>query len=154
MINFIGVIVAALIAIVIGAVWYNPLFPTGKFWIKYTDNADVKKRHGNVDNLEGGTEADKPTGIVLAISFGGTFVATIIMAVVLSYVTYLVGAADGEHGFVKGIFAGFLMWLGFVAPQMFMQDTFNGRPFMLTLGSWANALVTLVLMGAAIGLLS
>lgn len=121
-----AVILAAFVGFAAGAIWYR-LFGTA--W----------------QVALGRSEPFKPKF--------GPFAVTIIAQLVMAYV---LASFIGEAGTVSmetGIVVGALVWLGFVATSIAVNDSFAGSPVTLTLIDAGHWLVVLVLMGATIGLI-
>lgn len=126
-VNWLAVIAAAVVAWLFGAVWYMSL---GKPWMKAAklDPATMKRS---------------------AVPFVVSFVAELIMALVL---TLVVGAiTGGEPNPVAGLLFGFVLWLGFIATTLAVNQRYQGFGWALTLidaGHWLGAML---LIGAIIG---
>ena len=123
-INYWAVIVAALVNMVVGALWYTrSLF--GNQWAKLIGikHEDMRKT-GN-------------SGI--AVSIVTSLVTAFILAHFVSYA--------GDSNFGDGLVTGFWLWLGFVATMMASAYVFEGRSWKLwqiNAGYW---LVVLLING-------
>ena len=130
-VNYLAVLGAAIASMVIGALWYGPLF--GKAWV----------------NLAGMTEAQmnaakqKGMGKSYAIMFAGSF----LMAYVLLHALVFASAYLGAYGAVSGLIAGFWNWLGFVAPVTLGAVLWECKPWKLWLINNGYYLVVLLVMG-------
>ncbi len=122
--NYLVVIVAALVSWFLGYLWYSPLL-FGKKWMV----------------LVGMDLNVKPEGGKRAMLF--SFISAIVMAFVLSMVTISVKTA------AEGIQAGFWIWLGFVATTTVNDFLYSVKPKPWTLYYINNGyyLASLVLMG-------
>lgn len=131
-VNYVAVLLAAISSLVVGGVWYSKaLF--GAQWMK----------------LAGLTE-ESAKAKMLPATFG-MFVLSLVMAYMLSHVTYMSVSTFGYAAQVAGLTSGFMMWLGFVVPVIWGTGLFEQRCtrlIMINLGNW---LVTLLVMGAIIG---
>jgi hypothetical protein len=127
MVNWLAVLVAAIVMFAIGAVWYTALF--GKQWRM----------------LMGVPEGSEAQGFVpaMVIQFVGNLVEAYILAILISRL----GVAD----LVNGGWVGALVWLGFVAAVMVPATNFERRPPMLFVINAGYQLVSLVIMGAILG---
>jgi len=128
-INWLAVIVAAVVAFFIGAVWYSFLFRTQ--WMAAI----------------GAPAADRPATALprlLAINFSGNLLLAIVLAEFL--------AALGDVTFASGVTIGLVAWVGFVANVLAVNYAFANRPRLLTLIDGGHWLVVLVVSGAIIGL--
>ncbi len=127
--NVLGVIVAAIIPMVIGMVWYSPALFATKFM------ALVGKTHEEL--TKGGV------GKAYALSF----VSALVMSYVLAHVEMYGSAATGSSGVASGLSAGFWSWLGFVATTGSSTVLFEKRPSGLYLMNMGYYLACLLLMG-------
>ena len=135
-VNYWAVVVAALVAMVVGSVWYMPnVF--GNVWMKL---AGIKP------NKNVGTQ--KMAGLYLIAA-----VTSLVMAYVLAHMTFLAHTFFKNSMLQDALTTAFWVWLGFVAMRLLVQDTFEDRPVKLTLLNAGNALVTLLGMGFVIGLM-
>jgi hypothetical protein len=130
-INYLAVIVATIVAFFIGAVWYSALFRTQ--WMAATGATAAAR-----------TSPSMPLPQLLAINAVGN----LILSFILSALLHSLDAAS----FGGGIAVGFLVWLGFVATVLTINNTFAGRPAALTLIDGGHWLVVLVVAGGIIGL--
>ena len=125
-INYVAVVITAILSMVIGAIWYSPgVFGTA--WMA----------------LVGKKPEDLQKGMTPR-SYGLMFVA----ALVLSFVLVTVIRAAGVHSAMGGIKVGIAMWIGFVLTTSAGLVIFEGRPVKLY---WLNNGyhgVTLVINGA------
>ncbi|RJT39646.1 DUF1761 domain-containing protein [Mesorhizobium waimense] len=126
-VNWLAVIVAAVVAWLFGAAWYMGL---SKPWLKATrlDPATMKRS---------------------LLPFIISFIAELIMALVMALV---VGAmTGGEPTLVAGLVFGFVLWLGFVATTLSVNHRYEGFGWDLTLIDTGHWLGVLLLIGAVIG---
>jgi large-conductance mechanosensitive channel len=133
--NWIAIILAAVSTMIVGSIWYGPLF--GKAWTKL---AKVKK-----DSDFGGMKA--------VIMYGGAFLGSLITAIVLALAIFIFHDFKQGNLLVDALMTGLLLWLGFTATRIHMHDSFEGRRKKLTLLSISNELVTIEVMALIIGLL-
>ncbi len=129
-VNYIAVLSAGLSAMVVGSVWYGPLF--GKEWMKLIG---IKKEDINK------SEMPKLYGIM--------FIGALVEAYVLSHFIHYAGAV----GFFLGAKTGLWAWLGFVATTMIGNYMFAKRPIRLYYIDAGYALANLLVMGAILGLM-
>lgn len=127
-VNYIAVLIAAVLAMLIGFVWYSPaLF--GKQWSKLTGiSPEDMKKGGN------------------PLMYIKAFGTTLVMAYVLAYFVHYAGAYD----LVNGIKTGVWVWLGFVATTQFANIMFTQKPMKLFYIDTSHHLVVLMMMGAVI----
>jgi len=126
-ISWLAVIVAAVVKFLIGWGWYSPaLF--GKQW----------------QELNKMTAADVQAGMVPALI--AEAIGDLIMA-------YILARFVGHYGFGFGIgiLVGFMAWLGFVATVLANQIFYERKPQQLVVINGGYILVSLVIMGAIVG---
>ncbi|MBI4118249.1 MAG: DUF1761 domain-containing protein [Parcubacteria group bacterium] len=134
-INFVAVVVAAVVYMGIGMLWYGPLF--GKEWRR----------------LIGFSEADmkKMTMTPVQAMVGG-FIAALIMSFVLAHDAYVwglfFGASVGSYLFAFQL--AFWIWLGYIATTQLGAVLWEGRPWKLFCLNAANSLVSLIAMALVI----
>ncbi|OGY97748.1 MAG: hypothetical protein A2855_01720 [Candidatus Liptonbacteria bacterium RIFCSPHIGHO2_01_FULL_57_28] len=134
-VNYLAVLVAAIVAVVLGGLWYGPVF--GKKWIALMGMTPEQ------------IEAGKKKG--MAKEYILTFIGSLVMAYVLAWglfagAPYL--AAEGTVGAVAGICLGLLAWLGFVAPVTLGSVLWEGRSWTLWFLNNGYYVVTLAVIGA------
>lgn len=125
-VNFLAIALGAVSAMVVGALWYGPLF--GKVWM------------GLVGVSKKDLEAAKNKMMML---YGVSFLAYLVMAFGMSYVVSVNNATSAG----EGAFAAFWVWLPFVATTMLITNLFQNKPFKLTVVDSGYHLVNLVVMG-------
>ena len=126
-VNYLAVVVAALAAWILGALWYSPaLF--GRQWAAaqgFTPEKMETMRQG------------------MARKYLITFVCMVIMAWVLAALIDRLGIL----GALGGVKVGGVAWLGFVATTGLTAQQFSGKPAGAFLIDAAYQLVYLVIMG-------
>lgn len=132
-INYLAVLVAGFIPMLLGSIWYGPLF--GKKWLALT----------------GKTEEEIKASFNPAKSYGVTFVFALVMAYVLAHVLGAFGDAYGNAGAMAGVEGGFWIWLGFVLTVSWQQVAFGDQSIGLWVLNVLYNLVALICMGAIIG---
>jgi hypothetical protein len=125
-INWLAVALAAIAAMVVGAIWYGPLF--AKPWQTASGVSDEQLRTGAV------------RAYVLAL------LAAVVMAVVLA-------PFIARGGVAFGAIAGLAVGLGWVAMSFGMVTLFERRPFGYWAIIGGYAVVSYTAMGAIIGAL-
>ena len=135
-INYLAVVVAGLSQMVLGSVWYGPLF--GKQWIAMAGftPADI--------------EAGKKQG--MGKSYALAALGSLATAFVLAHALEFAMAYLGTEGVSAGLQTGFWNWLGFVAP-ITMGDVIWGKKTwkLWTLNNGYN-LLSLLVMGVILAL--
>ncbi|MBI5644836.1 DUF1761 domain-containing protein [Candidatus Kaiserbacteria bacterium] len=137
-INYLAVIVAAIANMVLGFLWYGPLF--GKTWSHLMGWGEMTP-----DKM---AAMQKKARLGYAVSFVGALVMAFVLAHALVFAsTYL--KVEGVHA---GLAAGFWNWLGFVAPVTVGAVLWDGKPWKLWFINAGYYLVTLLIMGEILAL--
>lgn len=128
LINYQAVVVAGLIPMVIGTLWYSPAMFAER-WI-----AAMGWRKEEFEKRK------KKALPAYAVMLAGS----LIMSCVLAHFVGYAGAVTAYEGMVIGFWA----WLGFTATTALSAHMFEGRPHPLYLINQGFNLVSLLLMGA------
>jgi hypothetical protein len=131
--NYLAIVIAAIVAWVAGAVWYMSL---GKIWTQ-AQGLTPERLHEN---------KGKP-GAYLPFIY--CLVAELIMAWVLAGLMAHLGA--GQVTWLNGVISGAFCWLGFVITTLVVGNTFALRDVRLIWIDGGHWLIVLLLMGAIIG---
>lgn len=126
-VNFLAVAVAAVVAFIIGALWYSLLF--GKLWLKahaYTDEQVAEMQKG------------------AAKAYSVTLVCDLLIALAIAV---LIGYLD-LHRCMQGLKLGLLVWAGFALPLGLMAHMYSRRKNAVLCIDVSYQLVYLLLMGA------
>jgi hypothetical protein len=126
--NWVAIIIATVAAMVIGFLWYGPVF--GKTWMALTGRG-----------MGDGSSA----GPLYAL----TALAAFIEAIALNWFINETGWTSGAGGALIGLYAS----LGFTATAFFSQTLFTGRPPRLYAIDAGYQIFQAVVMGAIIGFL-
>ena len=127
-VNWIAVIVAAVVSWVIGAAWYMLL---AKQWMAAL---------GKTREQLGGAS---PTPFIWS---------AVVQLMMAYFVAVLTPALLGEVTIANGVQTGALMWLGFVITSLIQNHRYQGNPWSLTAIDGGYLLVVLVAHGIVIGL--
>ena len=132
-INFLAVGIAALVGIVIGAVWFGPktFFP---LWWKFL----------------GKNPAEQPGTNNMAVIFGSTFIAAIVQAFVMAIFIGLAEQATGAMSTFTGLAIGSLVGVGFAATASLSHHLFGGFAIKAWILEAGQDIVSLAAMGAII----
>lgn len=131
MVNYVALLVASLASFVIGMLWYGPLF--GKRWMK---EMGISEKSAKKSGKEGCVSMQQ--------ALAGNFVATLVMAYVLSMFLGFTQATTAYAGAVVGLW----LWLGFVATTAINESLFGGKSLTLYVINSLNVLVSMLTMGA------
>ncbi len=93
-VNYLSVLLAALAAMIVGYIWYGPLF--GKKWMAY---------------IGGQEDTEKETPHSMAKSYAINYIASAVMAFVLAYFIKILGVTD----FAGALIISIWVWVGFIA---------------------------------------
>ena len=126
-INYVSVLAAAVVNMVLGYLWYGPFF--GKMWMKLTGRTKESM------------EKDKAQ---MPIVMGSMFLGALVMAYVLAHFVQLAGATT----LIGGATVGFWAWLGFVATTMLQDVLYEKKNKQLAAINMGYNLVALVVNGA------
>jgi Protein of unknown function (DUF1761) len=126
-VNYIAVVVVALIPMVLGALWYSPILFADR-WMRAVGR--TREELG-----------DAPLGYLLSA------VAALVTSYALARIIRWAEVDDVWNGALVAL----LVWLGFVATVLAVTTFFGGRPRELWLINAGYQLVALVLMGAIHG---
>jgi len=130
-VNTVAVVVAGLSSLVVGSLWYGPLF--GKAWQKMI-KLDPKK-------------SKKEMPIVM----GATVLLALTMAYVLARVSFMSAVFFGTSFEYASITTAFWLWLGLIVTAIFTGGLFEQRRKKLMFLNVGNQLVTLLVMSLIIG---
>lgn len=132
-VNYLAVLLAAVSSMVVGSIWYAPKV-FGNTW-KHLAAADAKSKMGS------------PRSLAIA------FVGSLLTAYILAHMIFLVHKYFGAHNYMfDAVTTALWLWLGFTAVRFIVHDVFEARPTKLTLLNIANEFVTIIIMGAVIGI--
>lgn len=131
-VNLWAVLVSAIVSMIIGGIWYGPVFGKKFMHEMGMDNWSKEKQ-----------EAMKKK---MGMSYVVQFIASFVMLYVLAGI--VVGFGHVTAG--EGMMTGFILWLGFVVPIKLGDALWGGKKALFWLGI-GNMLVTLLAAGAIIG---
>ena len=121
-----AVLIAAIVAFLVGWLWYGPLF--GKEWRKLAKKTKKQAK-------------PEPGALVLS------FLTYIVMAFVLGLLINLTGMG----GLLNGAGMGLLVWFGFLATKSMGMVLWDKKPWQLWFMDNAYMLVMMILMGLILG---
>lgn len=126
-INWLAVIVCVVIALVDGFAWYHPKL----FYPAWSSGIGRAGQRGN------------PTPTL--------FIFTILAVIVeVVSIAFLLKAMNGTT-LVSGLMAGFMLWLGLVAPTSLVNKLFGGFGFKVWAIEAGNHLLNFLIFGAILG---
>lgn len=132
-VNWIAILVAAVVQMIVGYVWYSPML-FGDTWMKLSGI----KKPAKID------DAMKKS---MMKSMFWMFIGAIVAAFVLSG---FIGYA-GAKGIVEGALIGLMAAIGFQVTSHASSVLFEGKPFQLYLLNIGHTLVGMAVAGAVLG---
>jgi hypothetical protein len=129
-INYWAVLVAALINMVIGMLWYSKLL-FGSTWLQAINKSEAEIKASSTSLL-----------------YLTSTVSALIMAFVLAHILSLIGAND----LVAGIEGAFWLWLGFVFTTNLVSSLFEGKSKQVYWIYVSYQLVSLLIMSVVLTL--
>lgn len=134
-INYIAIIASAILAMIVGYLWYGPLF--GKQWASHmgwtSEEIQEKMRRGSWAQY-----------LIQAIN-------ALIMSFVLAHSIVFASAYLHQSGLIAGLQGGLWAWLGFVVPVSLGSILWDNKPWILWAINAGYYLTVLLLMGAVLG---
>ncbi len=132
-INFLAILVLAAFSMVLGSLWYGPLF--GKQWIKLMKFSKAEIEEGKKKGMAG-----------MWKNYLFTFIGSFVMVYVLSMFVKFVGAST----LIDGAIVGFWVWIGFYVTKSMGSVFWEGKPFNLFLLNNFHDMVFIVISGAVL----
>ena len=126
-INYWAILVASIVSMAIGFLWYSPLL-FGNAWLKVS----------GINTKEIEKQKEKGMGKKFFASFVSTLIMTYVLALFLKYM--------GVTLISEGLFIGFLIWLGFTATISLGPVLWQGKPVKIFLINTSHELVCLLVM--------
>jgi len=127
-INWLAIVVCIVVAMIDGFVWYHPKVFFPAWW-------------------QGIGRSGQPTRNLNPIIFIFTIIAIFVEAVAVAFMLNIMGNMTVG----SGVLAGFMLWLGFVAPTNLVNKLFAGHGFKVWAIESGNHLLNLLLFGAILG---
>lgn len=132
-VNYLAVLIAAVVNMAIGAYWYSPA-GFGKEWSKlmgWTSSEKIKEMKRGASK-----------------SYAWMFVASLLMMCVLANVIRWAGAVT----LMEGAMIGFWMWLGFITTTQVGVILWDQKPVKLYMINTLYSLVALIVTGAILAM--
>lgn len=126
-VNWLSVLVAAIVAFIIGGIWYSPIL-FSKLWQKELKLSDIELKNAN-----------------MALIFGLTFLLNVIGAVALDL---LIGK---ESTLISGLITGLIVSIAWIATSLGINYLFSRKSFKLFLIDAGYFVVFFAIMGAILG---
>jgi len=134
-INYLAVVVAAVVAWLAGAVWYGLL---ANRWVA---------AHGKTMEQFKAEQATRRGSVHAWLPFALAFLAELVMAYVLAGMVGHLGTVTIRSAVISGLF----VWAGFMLTTMLVNNAFAGRRYTLTAIDAGHWLLVVIVMGVVIG---
>jgi len=131
-VNWLAVLVAAIVIFLLGGLWYSPVL-FAKKWIALQNKTEEQMK----------AEA---AGANMPLMYASAFITGLIIAWAMAMVFAHI-ANDAPMNAAHGALFGSLLWLGFAATTSYATALFSGKPRQLWLIDSAYNLVSFVLAG-------
>lgn len=133
-INLVPVVIAGVINMILGALWYSPLV-IGKLWMRSMGKTDEQIKQG-----------------FSSAAMGLTYVVNTIASLVFAYVLAHIIKFANLHTFAQGVNVGFWVWLGFVVTTVIPGYLYESRPKMLYFLFIIYQLISITIMGGVLAI--
>jgi hypothetical protein len=131
-VNYLAVLVAAIVIFALGGLWYSPVLFVKKWLALQGRTVEQERAQAAAANMP--------------LMYISAFVCSLIIALVMAHILAHM-ASIMPTGAVHGAFFGFMAWLGFAAPTSYATAIFSGKPKQLWLIDTTYNLVSFVLAG-------
>ena len=138
-INYLAVLASGVAAMILGSLWYGPLF--GKQWIALMGFDQQKVAEMQAKGMQ-----------AMWKNYALMFVGALIMAYVLAHGLVFGNAYLGTGGISGGLQGAFWYWLGFIAPVTLGVVLWDGKPWKLWFLNAGYYLVLLLVMSIILSL--
>ena len=129
--NYWTILAATVASIILGFLWYGPLF--GKLWAE----------------MMGFTKKDMEKA--KAQGMGKNYFIMTLGTLLTAYVLSKFMDLTGSVGYIDGAILGFWIWLGFMATNTISSVLWEGKSWKLWILNNGHSLLSLLVMGAIIG---
>ncbi len=129
-VNLLAVIVSAVLSMVVGSLWYGPIF--GKKWMKLISMTKEEMEKGKKD---------------MPKTYGMMFVGSLVTSYVLAMTVGMAATKD----VATGVIIAFWIWLGFIVPVKLSEVLFEKKAWDLFYIENGYYLVFLLIAGGVIG---
>ena len=133
-INLIPVVIAGVINMLLGTLWYSP-YVMGKLWMKSMGKTEEEIKQGS---------SNASMGLIYVVNT----IASLLFAYVLAHIVKFASLTT----FAEGANAGFWVWLGFVVTTVIPGYLYENRPKMLYFIFIIYQLISIVLMGGVLAI--
>lgn len=134
-VNYWAVIIAAIANMVLGALWFGPLF--GKLWMKHSN---IKSGEMN-DSMKKGI---RKSYILMTLG-------SLLLAYILSHFIFYASNYTHQVGVAAGLSGALWAWIGFVVPTSIGTVLWDGKSWTAWILTYIYHLVGMLIMGAILG---
>ncbi len=136
-VNYLAILVGAIVNMAIGFIWYGPLF--GKKWMELSKMDEKKmKQMGGANPMQ---------------AYVVAFIGALLLVGVFAHTFVFVHAFFNGERLMDALQTAFWIWLGFIVPVGLNSVVFDSKPFKLFLLHTGYYLVTLLAVGAVIAMM-
>jgi hypothetical protein len=136
-VNYLAVLVAAIVIFVLGGLWYSPVLFVKK-WVALQGKTEEQIRAE-------AASANMP--LLYTSAFVTALITSWVMAHLLEHFAHAVDPSVMQLNAAHGAMFGFVCWLGFAAPTSYATAIFSGQPKQLWLINSSYNLVSFMLAG-------
>ena len=136
-VNYLAVLVAAIVIFVLGGLWYSPVLFVKK-WVALQGKTEEQMRAE-------AASANMP--LLYTSAFVTALITSLVMAHLLGHFAAAVDPSVMQLNAAHGAMFGFVCWLGFAAPTSYATAIFSGQPKQLWLINTSYNLVSFMLAG-------
>jgi hypothetical protein len=140
-VNYLAVLVAAILMFILGGLWYSPVLFMKK-WLALQDRTEEQMKAQ-------AAAANMP--LMYASAFVTALITAWVMAHLLGHFAVAVDPEVMRPSAAHGAAFGFVCWLGFAAPTSYATAIFSGKPKQLWFIDTSYYLVSFVIAGAILG---
>lgn len=141
-VNYLAVLVAAIVMFILGGLWYSPVLFMKK-WLALQDRTEEQARAQ-------AASANMP--LMYASAFVTALITAWVMAHLLGHLAYVADSAVVSYDAAHGALFGFICWLGFAATTSYATALFSGKPKQMWLIDSTYNLVSFMLAGAILAM--
>ena len=136
-VNWIAVVIAMVVNIVLGFLWYSPKLPTGKIWMRGVGLSEDHK------------PTPKQLGVAMTLMvLGSFFMMFVFHHTNLAYRdAYRLDEAAYSLTILDGVMGAVFTWLGFYVPVLWGSVAWENKPWSLFFVNAGYYLVTLLIAG-------
>ena len=136
-VNYLAVLVAAIVIFILGGLWYSPVLFVKK-WVALQGKTEEQMRAE-------AASANMP--LLYTSAFVTALITSWVMAHLLGHFAAAVDPSVMQLNAAHGAMFGFVCWLGFAAPTSYATAIFSGPPKQLWLINSSYNLVSFMLAG-------